>query len=195
MCSLPTSTEKKEGKGEKKSRKGEERTIPVPQGVKVSFQNDLFQAQGPKGNLSRVLRAPGVAIEVKDSTVVVRATSSRRQHRALAGTLAAHAANMVAGASRGYTCRMKVCFSHFPIQVAAAGKEVQISNFLGEKRPRRAKVVGATQVEVKGDTLLVNGPDIEAVGQTAANIEQATKIKDYDPRVFQDGIYIVEKAR
>ena len=75
------------------------------------------------------------------------------------------------------------------------GSEVQISNFLGEKRPRRAKIVGSTQVEIKGDVLLVNGPDIEAVGQTAANVEQATKIKNYDPRVFQDGIYIVEKAR
>lgn len=192
---MPTSTEKRAEKREKKSRKGEERTIPVPAGVKVSFQNDLLQVQGPKGNLSRLLRAPGVVFDVKDSSVVVKTTSSRRQHRAMAGTLASHAANMVAGAARGYTCRMKVCFSHFPIQVAAAAKEVQISNFLGEKRPRKAKIVGATQVEVKGDTLLVNGPDIEEVGQTAANIEQATKIKNYDPRVFQDGIYIVEKAR
>lgn len=192
---MPTSTEKRAEKREKKSRKGEERTIPVPPGVKVSFQEDSLQVQGPLGNLSRVLRAPGVVLEVKDSAVVVKATSSRRQHRALAGTLAAHAANMVAGASRGYTCRMKVCFSHFPIQVTVAGREVQISNFLGEKRPRKAKIVGASKVEVKGDVLLVTGADIEAVGQTAANIEQATKIKNYDPRVFQDGIYIVEKAR
>lgn len=179
----------------KRAPKGEERSIAIPEGVQARFQGDTFQVQGPQGNLSRVLRAPGVALEVQGSTVMVKATSSRRQHRALAGTLAAHAANMVAGAARGYTCRMKVCFSHFPIQVSVAGSEVQISNFLGEKRPRRAKIVAPAQVEVKGDLLLVNGPDIEAVGQTAANVEQATKIKNYDPRVFQDGIYIVEKAR
>lgn len=188
------SIEKKEP-GPKKAPKGTERVIPIPEGVKAALDGDTFRVQGPRGSLSRVLRAPGVVLGVKDSTVVVKVASSRRQHRALAGTLAAHAANMVAGAARGYTCRMKVCFSHFPIQVAVAGSEVQIANFLGEKRPRRARIVGATQVEVKGDTLLVNGADIEAVGQTAANIEQATKIKDYDPRVFQDGIYIVEKAR
>lgn len=182
-------------KGSKRAPKGGERTIPIPEGVKVALNGDTLQVRGPMGSLSRVLRAPGVVLEVKGSTVVVKSASSRRQHRALAGTLASHAANMVAGAARGYTCRMKVCFSHFPIQVAVAGSEVQISNFLGEKRPRRAKIVGAAQVEVKGDVLLVSGSDIEAVGQTAANVEQATKIKNYDPRVFQDGIYIVEKAR
>ncbi|MEM3085538.1 MAG: 50S ribosomal protein L6 [Halobacteria archaeon] len=179
----------------KSAREGEERVVPVPEGVRAALQGSTLQVQGPRGSLSRVLRAPGVALEVKDSAVVIRSSSSRRQHRALAGTLASHAANMVAGASRGFTCRMKVCFSHFPIQVTVAGSEVQIANFLGEKRPRKAKIVGGTKVDAKGDTLLVSGPDIEAVGQTAANIEQATKIRNYDPRVFQDGIFIVEKAR
>lgn len=184
------------GKGAPEAARGEERVIPLPAGVQASLEGDTFRVKGPKGALSRTLRAPGVRLELRGSTLTVRAGSSRRQHRALAGTLAAHAANMVAGVSRGYTCRMKVCFSHFPIQVTVAGSEVQISNFLGEKRPRRARIVGPdTKVEVKGDVLLVNGPDIEAVGQTAANIEQATKIREYDPRVFQDGIYIVEKAR
>ncbi len=43
--------------------------------------------------------------------------------------------------------------------------------------------------------MILSGPDIERVGQSAANIERTTKIRDYDPRVFQDGIYIVDKAR
>jgi len=40
---------------------------------------------------------------------------------------------------------------------------------------------------------VLNGPNLEDAGQTAANIERATKIKGFDPRVFQDGIYIIEK--
>jgi len=46
---------------------------------------------------------------------------------------------------------------------------------------------------VKGDDIIVEGINIENVGQTAANIQLATKIKDKDPRVFQDGIYVYEK--
>jgi len=35
---------------------------------------------------------------------------------------------------------------------------------------------------------------VEQVGQSAANIERASRIREYDPRVFQDGIYLVERA-
>ena len=31
------------------------------------------------------------------------------------------------------------------------------------------------------------------VGQTMANIEQATRVRGFDIRVFQDGVYLVEK--
>ncbi len=41
---------------------------------------------------------------------------------------------------------------------------------------------------------MLSGNDLEQVGQSAANIERVTHIRDYDPRVFQDGIYLVERA-
>jgi large subunit ribosomal protein L6 len=53
--------------------------------------------------------------------------------------------------------------------------------------------VGDSLVAIKGDELIVTGINKEHVGQTAANIEQATRIKGRDPRVFQDGIYLTEK--
>jgi len=37
------------------------------------------------------------------------------------------------------------------------------------------------------------GIDKESVGKTAANIEHATRIRERDPRVFQDGVYTVER--
>jgi large subunit ribosomal protein L6 len=40
--------------------------------------------------------------------------------------------------------------------------------------------------------VIVEGVDKYEVGQTAWNIEKATRIKRRDPRVFQDGIYRVE---
>ena len=50
------------------------------------------------------------------------------------------------------------------------------------------------KVTVNGDEVVVTGIDKEKVGNTAANIESATRIRKRDPRVFQDGIYIVEKV-
>ena len=48
------------------------------------------------------------------------------------------------------------------------------------------------RVENKTD-VIVSGIDKEAVGQTAANIERSTTVKNRDRRVFQDGIYRVAK--
>ena len=58
-----------------------------------------------------------------------------------------------------------------------------------------ADIVGKTKVTVKGNEVVLHGIDLEAVGQSAANIERACHIRNFDPRVFQDGIYIIEKAR
>ena len=41
--------------------------------------------------------------------------------------------------------------------------------------------------------MILSGIDKEKVGQTMANIEQATRVRGFDIRVFQDGIYLVEK--
>jgi large subunit ribosomal protein L6 len=48
-------------------------------------------------------------------------------------------------------------------------------------------------VKVKGDDIIVQGISLEDVSQTAANIQNATRIRSKDPRVFLDGIYVFEK--
>ncbi len=73
------------------------------------------------------------------------------------------------------------------------GERVLIENFMGENYPRTARIVGGASVDVSGEEVVVTGADKEAAGQTAANLEQATRIRGKDPRVFQDGVYIVEK--
>jgi large subunit ribosomal protein L6 len=95
--------------------------------------------------------------------------------------------------TEGWEYNMEVFYSHFPMQVKVEGDEVVISNFLGEKSPRRTAVRGDTEVEVDGEEVTLTGSDIEAVGQTAADIEQLTRVKDKDTRVFQDGVYITSK--
>jgi len=100
---------------------------------------------------------------------------------------------MVAGVKEGFTYEMKIVYSHFPLKATVKGSEFIIENFLGEKFPRKTRILGETKVEVKGDQVLLTGADVEAVGQTAANIEQATRIRGFDPRIFQDGIYITKK--
>ena len=65
---------------------------------------------------------------------------------------------------------------------------------MGEKKPRVAKILDGVSVEIKGDLILVKGIDKEKVGQTVANIELATRVKNRDVRVFQDGIYRISRG-
>jgi large subunit ribosomal protein L6 len=117
----------------------------------------------------------------------------RREQLAMLGTLESHLKNMITGVTKGYEYTMKVVYSHFPIQLKIEGKQVIVGNFLGEKRARKANIQGNTKVLIKGDQVIISGMNKEDVGQTAANIRQATKIKRFDPRVFQDGVYLVER--
>jgi large subunit ribosomal protein L6 len=100
---------------------------------------------------------------------------------------------MIKGVSKGFTYKLKIVFAHFPIFVEIRGREIWIKNFCGERRLRIAKIVGNVSVKVEGDDVIVQGINLEEVSQTAANIQQATKIKRKDPRIFLDGIYVYSK--
>jgi large subunit ribosomal protein L6 len=47
---------------------------------------------------------------------------------------------------------------------------------------------------IKGEDISVEGVDLKVVSQTAANIQDSTRIKEKDLRVFLDGIYISGKG-
>lgn len=170
------------------------RTLEIPEGVSVSLSQDVFTAKGPKGTVERTFWYPGIKIDVREGEVLVDAESSRKEQKAMVGTFASHIKNLMIGVSDGFECKMTIVYAHFPMQVKVEGKTLVIGNFLGEKKPRVAKILGETKVKVSGNEVTITGINKEDVGQTAANIEQKTKIKRFDPRVFQDGIYIVQKA-
>jgi large subunit ribosomal protein L6 len=100
---------------------------------------------------------------------------------------------MITGVEKGFLYKLKIVFSHFPISVKVQDKTVLIENFTGERRSRRAKIIGDVKVKVESEDVTVEGINLEDVSQTAANIEQATKVKNKDPRVFLDGIYVYER--
>ena len=167
--------------------------IEIPEGVEVTVENKRVTVKGEKGTLTRNFSYAPVEIEKNDGKLRVYAMWPRKKEAALVGTISAHIKNMITGVTKGFTYKLKIVFSHFPISVKVQGDKILIENFTGEKTPRIAKIVGDAKVKVKGDDVIVQGINIEDVGQTAANIEQATKIKNKDPRIFLDGIYIYEK--
>ncbi len=170
------------------------RKVTIPEGVTVRIEENLVKVTGPKGMLMREMYYPNVSLSVSGKEFTITTESGRKKILAVVGTFAAHLQNMCRGVTQGYQYRMRVVYSHFPIQLKLAGDRIEIGNFLGEKRSRWARIEKDVKVALGSDEVTVTGIDKEAVGKTAANIEHATRIRERDPRVFQDGVYIIERA-
>jgi len=169
------------------------RTIQVPEGASVTLEGKVVTVKGAKGTLTRDFSFVPIFIEAEGQTVTVRAEWPRKKEAALVGTVYSHIQNMITGVQKGFTYKLKIVFSHFPISAKIQGKSVLIENFTGERRARNIKIVGDVKVKVESEDIVVQGLNLEEVSQTAANIEQATKVKKKDPRVFLDGIYVYER--
>lgn len=170
------------------------RTIQIPDEVELTLDGKKITVKGAKGTLTRDFSYAPIFMELQGKTFKVWAKWPRKKEMALVGTIHAHVRNMIIGVTKGFTQKLKIVFSHFPISVKVQGNTVLIENFTGERNPRRAKIIGDVKVKIQSEDIIVQGIDLEDVSQTAANIEQATKVRRKDPRVFLDGIYVYERT-
>ena len=167
--------------------------VEVPEGVTVTLNKHMLQVQGPLGKTFKSFKKIPVNLEVNDSKVQLRAQGSRKKDYAIMNTAKSIISNLCEGIVDGYTIKMKVVYAHFPVTVKIKDDLVLVENFQGERAARIAKIVGQTKVNPKGDDVIITGAVLTDVTQTAANIEQKTRIKRKDHRVFLDGIYVYEK--
>lgn len=170
------------------------KTVQIPDDVEVALDGKKVTVKGAKGILTKDFSYAPVLMELQGKSLRIWANWPRKKESALVGTVHAHINNMITGVKKGFTYKLKIVFSHFPISVKVQDKMVLIENFTGERNPRKAKIVGDAKVKVSSEDVIVQGTNIEEVSQTAANIERATKVRRKDPRIFLDGIYLYEKS-
>ncbi|MBN1275165.1 50S ribosomal protein L6 [Candidatus Woesearchaeota archaeon] len=169
-------------------------TIELPEGVKATKQGDVLSLKGEKGEISRGFPARAFAITVNDGAVTLAGKNMTKLQKNKLFTYKAHIKNMATGAKEGFTYKLKICSGHFPMSITIKDGKLEVKNFIGEKVPRVLSLKEGADVKIDGDVITVTSPDKERAGQVAADIEQLTKRSGFDKRVFQDGIYITEKA-
>lgn len=172
-----------------------EERLEIPEEASADGERFDLTISGPNGSVTRRLWYPNVDVRIADGEIVIESDAEDAKTNATIGTFASHVRNAFHGVVDGWTYEMDVFYSHFPMQVRAEDDEIVIQNFLGEKAPRRTAVHGETAVDVDDEHVTLSGPNKEDVGQTAADIEQLTRVSGKDTRVFQDGVYITEKPR
>ncbi len=169
--------------------------LEIPEGVTVSYDRPMITVQGPLGKTWKSFKKIPVTIDVTDGKVHFKAQGTRDKNRAIMNTSRSLIRNLCEGVVEGYTIKMKIVFSHFPITVKVEGKTVLIENFQGERAPRKTKIWGETKVVPKGDDVIITGHVLTDVSQTAAEIENGSRVKNKDHRVFLDGVYKFEKKK
>ena len=168
--------------------------IKIPEGLSVDLNNGVLVLKGQKGEVKRNFLDKKVSIESKSGSIVLRAGKFSKMKKKIIKSYASHIKNMIEGSREGHKYTLKICSGHFPMNVSVSNNELVVKNFLGEKVPRVLKLKQGAAIKVEGDKIIVQSASKELAGQISADIEQLTRRTGYDPRIFQDGIYITSKG-
>jgi large subunit ribosomal protein L6 len=169
-------------------------SVDVPDGVEVKFAGRDVTVKGAAGTVTRTLLQPNITLKLDGNRIVINSNPATKREKMHMGSIEAHIKNMVTGVQTPFTYKLKVCASHFPMNVTVTGNELVIKNFLGEKVPRTIKFDMGVKVKINGDIVEIESPDLELAGRTASKFEGLTFVSKRDRRIFQDGLYIIHKA-
>ncbi|KAF1990741.1 ribosomal protein L6 [Aulographum hederae CBS 113979] len=181
-----------------------EESIEIPEGVKVAIKTRNVTVEGPRGKLTKNLGHLSVSFTNPSKNIIkIELHHGVRKNVATLRTVKTLIDNLITGVTKGYKYKMRYVYAHFPINVnieknGETGQfEVEIRNFIGEKIVRRVIMAPGVDVEAsknQKDELQLTGNSLEAVSQSAADIQQICRVRNKDIRKFLDGLYVSERG-
>jgi len=174
-------------------RKKYEVKVEIPEGIKCVVSQNVLNCSKGNATITRKNSGKGTNMAVSGEEIVLSCTRANKKDIANIHSQAAHIRNLFLGLNEGFIYELEICNVHFPMTVKLEGNKLVINNFLGEKVPRNAEIVEGVNVKIDGSKIKITSADIEKAGQTAANIEKASRVRNKDRRIFQDGIFITKK--
>ena len=143
--------------------------ISVPDGVKVTVEENLVTVEGPKGKLCR-MSSPLIRVRIDDSQILVERDFDTKQHRSLHGLTRTLIANMVEGVTAGFHKALEIHGMGY--RAEAKGKMIVLQ--IGLSHPVNFDLPEGIEAEAKREgqvtSIRVKGIDKELVGQVAARL-------------------------
>ncbi|MDP2628557.1 MAG: 50S ribosomal protein L6 [Nanoarchaeota archaeon] len=170
------------------------KNMEIPEGVEVNIDKNIVFVKGKEGEIKKKFDLSKLVLEKTENKIKIGSKKATKKEKRMINTIFNHIKNMIKGVQKKFEYQLKICFNHFPMTVEIKEKDVTIKNFLGEKVPRKTKIAEGAEVKLDKEIITVSSVDKEAAGQTAANFEMATKVGARDRRIFQDGIFMINKA-
>jgi large subunit ribosomal protein L6 len=168
--------------------------IKIPEGIEVKLDGSKLIIKGPEGEINRLFNLRKLDLKIEKDSIIIGCKNSTKEEKKQINTITSHIKNMIKGIQKKFEYRLKICASHFPMNVSLDGNTIIIKNFLGERIQRKSKIPNGAEVKISGSEIIILSTNKEIAGQAAANLENATRINNRDKRIFQDGIYITHKG-
>lgn len=172
-----------------------EATIEVPEGVSLTVDKNSFTLTKGESTLTRDFPRAMMNIAQEGNQIKITGISHNAKNRAVVGTFRAHINNMLKGLEVPFSYKLRITSVHFPMTAAVNNGIFELKNFIGGKRIRKAVIPKDVEININGSEIELSSRNIESAGMVANRLEQLTRIIRRDRRVFQDGIFIVEKPR
>ncbi|MEK6872533.1 MAG: 50S ribosomal protein L6 [Nanoarchaeota archaeon] len=168
--------------------------IEIPKEISVEIRENFLIIRKNDKELKRKLNDL-INFKIEVNKIIISSERDRRIEKRLFGTFSAHIKNMINGLIKGFIYKLQIANVHFPMNVIynKENNEIIVKNFLGENKDRIIKSVPEVEIKIDKDIVELKSFDIEKAGQIATNIEKGTKIRNKDRRIYQDGIFIIEK--
>jgi large subunit ribosomal protein L6 len=152
----------------KTSRIGK-RPIEVPKGVTATVSGRTIEVKGPKGSLNKPITET-VSIKSEGARLHVSSTAPGRDGSRLQGLVRAIVAAAIKGVAEGYEKILELKGTGYRVEL----KGTTLTFALGYSHPivypLPKGITAAIPADSKGTVLVLNGPDKELIGQTAAKI-------------------------
>ena len=110
-------------------KKDLQQTIEIPEGVEVNLEGNSLTVKGKEGEINRSFDLGRLNFQKKDNKITVGYKQSTKREKKMMNTIAQHIRNMIKGVQEKFEYKLKVCFSHFPMNVQAEGNRIINKNF------------------------------------------------------------------
>ena len=156
------------------SRVGQ-KPIPVPDKIKISYENRVITVTGDKGALMRQIH-PAVDLKIADGVINVVTESGDRSTRAMQGLTRSLVANMVTGVADGFERVLQI--NGIGYRAILTGDRIEFN--LGYSHPINFDLPeGVTASVDRNNVIRLSGIDKEKLGQTAASIRRLRPPEPY----------------
>ncbi len=169
--------------------------VEIPQDKNISIEGNRIIVSNDKITLEKTYPIRRIHIKKQENKIKILPIEKTAKNKAIIGTFASHIKNMLKGVEEEFEYKLKVCSSHFPMSVKVQGNELSVSNFIGSKNIRKITIPQGINIEIQKDIITVKSHEIEKAGNFASKIESLTRLSKKDRRIFQDGIYMIEKNK